>query len=327
MNNIQTSSRFEAQQTSLWQQNGEVASAQSFAPLLQNKKQAIKEIDEADLAIRQKIDKEIEAMTYCMYPLKSMESDIETDDFSLGDLYDFSKKRIGSISTLEYEGQIENLQKLRNGSAENRAIWDRIDKLLSPNGEKQNLQVLGLRQAALEMILAGAGDVAEEMVQDAVANGYVATLDKLFQSSFAEQTYQQHLKNGLALVSFDTNADDPEYQKLLSQYQKDIFTGTTRDEILQELSAMFTDDIKQKTREWLESDHRWLGIDNENAKNNIDSSVENLLAIIHNAHSTFAERNLTFIENETQAFLARFGAKQFCVDSKFVLVSVGCLKI
>lgn len=310
MNNIQTSSRFETQQTSLWQQNGESAqSAQNFAALLQNKEQATKKADETDSAIQQKIDKEIEAMTYCMYPLKSMEFDIETDDFSLNDLYDFSKKRTSSISTLEYEGQIENLQKLRNGSAENRAIWDRIDKLLSPNGEKQNLQVLGLRQAALEMILAGAGDVAEKIVEDAIANDYVATLDKLFQSSFAEQTYRQHLRNGLALVGFDTNADDPEYQKLLSQYKKDIFTSTTRDEILQELSAMFTDDIKQKTREWFESDHRWLGIDNENAKNNINSSVENLLAIIQNAHSTFAERNPTFIENETQAFLTRFGAK------------------
>lgn len=310
MNNIQTSSQFKMPQTSLWQQNSEATqSAQNFAPLLQNKERAIKEVDEADLAIQQKIDKEIEAMMYFMHPIKPMESDIEIDDFSLDDLYDFSKKRTSSIFTLEHEGQIENLQKLRNSSAENRAIWDRIDKLLSPNSEKPNLQVLGLRQAALEMILAGAGDVAEEIVQNAVANDYVATFDKLFQSSFAKQTYQQHCKNGLALVSFDAHADDPEYQELLSQYQKDIFTSTTRDEILQELSAMFTDDIKQKTREWFESDHRWLGIDNENARNNIDSSVENLLAIIQNAHSTFAERNLAFIENKTQAFLARFGAK------------------
>lgn len=309
MNNIQTSSRFEMPQASLWQQNSEATqSAENFAPLLQNKERAVKEVDETDLMIQQKIDKEIEAMTYFMYPLKPMESGIELDNFSLDDLHDFSKKRT-SIWNIEYEGQIENLQKLRNSSAENRAIWDRIDKLLSPNSEKPNLQVLGLRQAALEMILAGAGDVAEEIVQNAVANDYVATLDKLFQSSFAKQTYQQHLKNGLALVSFDAHADDPEYQELLSQYQKDIFTSTTRDEILQELNAMFTDDIKQKTREWFESDHRWLGIDNENAKNNIDSSVENLLAIIQNAHSTFGERNLTFIENETQAFLARFGVK------------------
>ena len=309
MNNIQTSSQFKTPQVSLWQQNSETTqSAQNFAPLLQNKERAIKEVDEADLAIQQKIDKEIEAMTYFMYPIKSMESGIELDNFSLDDLHDFSKKRT-SIWNIEYEGQIENLQKLRNSRAENRAIWDRIDKLLSPNSEKPNLQVLGLRQATLEMILAGAGDVAEEIVQNAVANDYVATFDKLFQSYFSKQTYQQHCKNGLALVSFDAHADDPEYQRLLSQYKKDIFTSTTRDEILQELNAMFTDDIKQKTREWFESDHRWLGIDNENAKNNIDSSVENLLAIIQNAHSTFAERNLAFIENETQAFLARFGAK------------------
>ncbi len=309
MNNIQTSSQFKTPQTSLWQQNSEATqNAQNFAPLLQNKERAIKEVDEADLAIQQKIDKEIETMMYFMYPIKPMESDIGIDDFSLDDLHDFSKKRT-SIWNIEYEGQIENLQKLRNSSAENRAIWDRIDKLLSPNSEKPNLQVLGLRQAALEMVLAGAGDVAEEIVQNAVANDYIATLDKLFQSSFSKQTYQQHCKNGLALVSFDAHADDPEYQELLSQYQKDIFTSTTRDEILQELSAMFTDDIKQKTREWFESDQRWLGIDNENAKNNIDSSVENLLAIIQNVPSTFAERNLAFIENETQTFLARFGAK------------------
>lgn len=311
MNNIQISSRFDRTlQASPWRQSEVTQSAQGFTPLLQNKEQPAKEVDEADLAIQQKIDKEIESMTYLMYPIKPMESDIESmENFSLNDLYDLSKKRTSSISTLEYEGQIENLQKLRNGSTENRATWDRIDKLLSSNGENQNLQVLGLRQAALEMILAGAGDVAEEIVQNAVANDNVATLDKLFQNSFSEQTYQQHLKNGLALVAFDANADDPEYQKLLSQYKKDIFASTTRDEILQELSAMFTDDIKQKTREWFESDHRWLGIDNENAKNRIDSSVANLLAILQNAHSTFAERNLAFIENETQAFLARFGAK------------------
>ena len=96
--------------------------------------------------------------------------------------------------------------------------------------------------------------------------------------------------------------------RMFSDY-RDIFTSTTRDEMLKELSTRFMDNIKQKTHEWFESDHRWLGIDNENAKNNIDSSVENLLAIIQNTHSTFAERNLAFIENETQAFLARFGAK------------------
>lgn len=262
-------------------QKNEVTEQKShdFAAFLHSKVQPAAS-DKSESTFQKKIDEEIDFLQ------KELDRIRDTAEY----------KNMVDFMSAPYQKQIESLDAIRNASAEKREQWERIEQLFSQNQFKPTNNVaMGVRQAALEMVLAGAGDVAEEMLNDAVVNHNLDSLETLFQGIFIQREAQWNKEGDFFTISMDTTS--PDYRGYHG-----IFTNTTREGILEELGEILA---KDDTKNFM---HRWFDMQ-DSEKQKLDSNVENLLAILQNAHSTFAERNLAFIENETQAFLARFGAK------------------
>ena len=236
--------------------------------------------DKSESAFGEKIDEEINLLQ------KELNRIQDTAEYA----------SIHNFMSAPYQKQIENLDAIRNASTEKREQWVRIEQLLSQNQHKPTSgTIMGVRHAALEMVLAGAGDVAGEMLNDAIMNDNLDSLERLFQGVFIQREAKWNKEGDFFTVSMDATSHD-------YRAYHGIFANTTREGILEELGKIL---IEDDTKNFM---HRWFDM-HDSEKQKLDSSVENLLAIIQNAHSTFVERNLTFIENETQAFLARFGAK------------------
>ncbi|MDE6978422.1 MAG: hypothetical protein K2O85_02495 [Helicobacter sp.] len=262
-------------------QKNEVTETKShdFAAFLHSKVQPAVD-DKSESTFQKKIDEEIDFLQ------KELDRIRNTAEY----------KNMVDFMSAPYQKQIENLDAIRNASTEKREQWERIEQMLSQNQHKPTSSaIMGVRHAALEMVLADAGDVAEEMLNDAIVNNNLDSLETFFQGIFIQREAQWNKEGDFFTISMDTTS--PDYHGYHG-----IFTNTTREGILEELGEVLT---KDDTKSFM---HRWFDMQ-DSEKQKLDSNVENLLAILQNAHSTFAERNLAFIENETQVFLTRFGAK------------------
>lgn len=152
-------------------QKNEVTETKShdFAAFLHSKIQPAVD-DKSESTFQKKIDEEIDFLQ------KELDRIRNTAEY----------KNMVDFMSAPYQKQIESLDAIRNASADKREQWERIEQLFSQNQFKPTNNVaMGVRQAALEMVLAGAGDVAEEILNDAVVNHNLDSLERSFRDIYS----------------------------------------------------------------------------------------------------------------------------------------------